>query len=799
MKNKKRLSKKKTAPFKKLTKRFISLKWYKQAGIMVGMVFLTFFLGVMLFYQGVRIGLFGYLPNEQALSNISNFVASEVYSEEGEILGKYYIQERTHASFEKISPNIINALIATEDARFYEHNGVDKRSLMRVLFKTLLLQDESAGGGSTITQQLAKNLFPRQNKGLLTIPFAKFSEIIIAQRLEKVYSKKEILTLYLNTVSFGDNAFGIETAAERFFNKDSEELNPQEAATLIGMLKATYNYNPRIYPEHALRRRNVVISQMEKYGFLTSTKADSLQKTELQLKYSRQNHNQGLATYFREHLRQELLQWCQTHTKPDGSPYNLYTDGLKIHTTINSKLQEYAEKAMQEHMKQLQKDFFEHWKGRVPWGGNEEILISSIRRSKRYKNLKKDGMSEEEIQKVFNQPVNMKIFSWDGVQEKKMTPLDSVKYYLYFLNAGFLSVEPQTGAIKTWVGGINHEFFQYDHVNKKTKRQVGSTFKPIVYAAALQQGADPCAYIPANRETYAELEGWSPGNSDGIYDGEYTLQGGLINSVNTISVKVLQKTGLSATINLAKQMGIESNIPKLPSIALGTPEISLFEMVTAYTTFANRGKTVKPYYLLRIENQQGEILESFEEASPQTPVLTEEQTDIMLHMLKSVINEGTASRLRWKYKLNNDIAGKTGTTQSHADGWFMGVTPKLVTGVWVGADNPGIHFRTTNLGQGANTALPIFGMFWQNVNKDKTFSNISKSKFPQPDPELLAAMDCPPYRLEKDKNLFEKIFGSKEEKPKIAVPDQKRPEKRKIETKRKNKKKKGFFERIFGN
>lgn len=778
--------------------RFLNFSWYKKAGIILGVCVFCFLLGLTFFYQAVRFGFFGPLPDEQALSNIKNFVASEVYSEDGKLLGKYYIQERTHASYENISPHIIKALIATEDARFYEHNGVDNRSLFRVFIKTLLLQDESAGGGSTISQQLVKNLYPRKNYGFLTIPVVKIREAIIAQRLEKVYSKEEILTLYLNTVSFGDNAFGIETAAERFFNKDSDELNIPEAATLVGMLKATHNYNPRLYPKDALRRRNVVIHQMEKYGFLKSAEADSLMKKELVLDYNKQNHNQGLATYFREHLRQQLQQWCKTNTKPDGTPYNLYTDGLKIYTTLDSRLQQYAENAMREHMKKLQQDFFDHWQGRSPWSGNEEILKNAIHRSKRYKKLKEEGRSEEEIQKIFNEPVRMKVFSWEGVQEKNMSPLDSVKYYLHFLNAGFMAMEPQTGAIRTWVGGIDHEFFKYDHVNIKTKRQVGSTFKPIVYAAALQQGADPCAYIPASRETYTELNGWSPGNSDGNYEGEYTLMGGLIKSVNTVSVKVLHKTGISNTINLAKRMGIESNIPKLPSIALGTPEISLYEMVTAYSTFANRGKSVTPHYLLRIENQNGEVLEEFVSENVQNRVLTAEQADIMVHMLKGVINEGTASRLRWRYNLSNEIAGKTGTTQSYADGWFIGLTPNLVAGAWVGADNPGIRFRSSNLGQGANTALPIFGLFWQKVNADKSFSTLSNSRFNQPDSALLASIDCPPYRLEEEQNMFERLFGKKEDKPAIKKDEnhQRQPRQR---SKPKKKKKKGFFERIFSN
>lgn len=787
---------------KKLLKRFRSLSLTKQAGIVAGGLLFCLLIFITLFYQSVRIGLFGPLPNQQELSNIRNANASEVYTEDGKLLGKFYIQERTHAAYEQISPNIINALVATEDARFYEHNGVDKRSLLRVLLKTLLLQDESAGGGSTISQQLVKNLYPRKSYGFLSMPVNKVREAIVAQRLEQVYSKKDILTLYLNTVSFGDNAFGIETASERFFQKDSDQLNVQEAAVLVGMLKATHNYNPRIYPEEALRRRNVVIGQMEKYEFLSSREADSISRFDLVLNYSKQSHNEGLATYFRQHIRQELQQWCENNTKPDGSSYNLYTDGLKIFTSLNSGLQAYAEEAMREHMKALQQDFHQHWKGRAPWSGNEQILLNAIHRSSRYKRLKREGLSEEAIRENFNQPIPMRVFSWDGVEEKNMSPLDSVKYNLYFLNAGFMAMEPQTGAIKAWVGGINHEFFKYDHVNKRTKRQIGSTFKPIVYAAALQQGADPCTYIPASKETYEELGGWSPGNSDGNYEGEYTLRGALMNSVNTVSVKVLQKTGLTPTINLAKNLGIQTEIPKLPSIALGTPEISLYEMVTAYSAFANRGKAVNPHYLLRIEDQNGKVLEEFKTTGSQPQVLSETHADLMVHMLKGVVKEGTASRLGWKYGLSNDIAGKTGTTQSHADGWFIGMTPKLVAGVWVGADDPGIHFRTTNLGQGANTALPVFGLFWKKINKDKSYSSLSTARFPELKPELQAMLDCPPYRKEEDLNLFERIFGKREEDSKTQ--EEKRPEQdqRKKRTKTKKppfkKKKKSLFERIFG-
>lgn len=784
------------AKLKKIFRPFSRLSWAGKLAVVLVFIIFCAFLSATAFYQSVRFGLFGSLPDEKELASIENYVASEVYSADGKLLGKYYIQERTHATFEEISPYIIDALISTEDARFYEHEGIDSRSLLRVFIKTLLLQDESAGGGSTISQQLAKNLFPRQaDFGFLSMPVNKVREMIVARRLENVYSKKDILTLYLNTVPFGDNAFGIETAAERFFSKSSDELNLQEAAVLVGMLKATYNYNPRVFPDNSLRRRNVVIRQMEKYEVLEPAKADSLVKTPLVINYSKRDHNEGLATYFRTHLREELKEWAGRHTKPDGEPYNLYTDGLKIYTTLDSRLQRFAEEAMREHMASLQNDFYKHWEGRAPWEKNPEILLNAIHRTKRYQDLKANGLPEEEIQEVFSKPIPMKVFSWDGTVEKVMSPLDSVKYYLYFLNAGFMAMTPQNGAVKAWVGGINHEYFKYDHVNINTKRQVGSTFKPIVYAAALRQGADPCTYIPASRETYAEMNGWSPGNSDGNYEGEYTLMGGLMNSVNTVSVKVLHRTGLSNTIELARDMGISSEIPKLPSIALGTPAISLYEMVTAYCTFANGGTAVKPHYLVRIENSEGKVLEEFRPEQEQAQVLSQEQAAIMVHMLEGVVNEGTASRLRWKYGLQNDIAGKTGTTQSNADGWFIGITPNLVAGAWVGNDYPAIHFRSTSLGQGANTALPVFGLFMKKVNNESSFREISRASFTPLSEDMQTALSCPPFRKEEDLNLFERIFGQKEkeeeQKARKQFPRQKQKEKKK--------EKKNFFERIFGN
>lgn len=779
---------------------FNALPLLNKLGVVLCVFLLLMIAAAFVFYQSIHLGAFGNVPNKDALKVVRTAEASEVYSADSVLLGRYYIQERTNTPFKEISPNIINALLATEDSRFYEHDGIDRRSILRVIVKTLMLQEESSGGGSTISQQLAKNLFPRDNRwGLLSLPIAKVKEMIIAQRLEDVYSKEEILELYLNTVPFSDNAFGIETASERYFSKKSSELNPQEAATMVGMLKATTGYNPRMHPKRATARRNVVLSQMGKYGFLTAKQMDSLQQTPMELKYNRQDHNEGLATYFRTQLSKELQRWAAEHKKEDGSPYNLYSDGLKIYTTLDSRLQLYAEEAVKTHIQELQQVFYKHWGRTAPWKGNDKILINAIHRSSRYKKLKADGITEKEIQKVFGEKVPMKIFSWQGERDTVMAPLDSVKHYLYFLNAGFMAMDPHNGHVKAWVGGINHKYFKYDHVNLNTRRQVGSTFKPIVYAAALQQGADPCTYISAERETYPEFKNWSPGNSDGNYEGEYTLEGGLMNSVNTVSVKILKRTGLTNTINMARAVGVKNEIPKEPSIALGTPELSLYEMVAAYASFVNKGKAVEPVYLLRIEDRNGNVIKEFAQ-QPNTRIALEPQNaDIMVNMLRSVVDKGTASRLRWKYKVTNDMGGKTGTTQSYADGWFIGISPQLVAGAWVGADDPGIRFRSSSLGQGASTALPVYALFWQKVNKDSTFSSVTKAKF-NLDKEVTNLMACEPYREPMDMNLFDRIFGgrSNEDKEKTERSERSNRGNNRKDNQNNNKKKKGLLDKIFG-
>ncbi len=719
------------------------------------------------FYYSVAWGFFGVLPDTQKILNYENNTASEIYSVDGVLLGKYFFQERTNASFQDLPPHLIEALIATEDARFYQHKGIDIQSLFRVAIKTLLLGNRSSGGGSTITQQLAKNIFPRTDKGLLGLPISKIKEMIVAKRIEWVYEKEDILTLYLNTVSFGNNAFGIETASVRFFNKLPLDLTIEESAVLVGMLKATTLYNPKRNPEKSLTRRNVVFSQMEKYGFLTNSKKDSLQNLPLEIDFTLTTHNEGIATYFREYLRTEIQAWCKTHKNEDGKPYNLYTDGLRIHTTIHSKLQIFAERAVSEHMKKLQLTFNEHWGNTRPWYQNRNTLLTAIHKSDRYQRLKAKGLSEMEIQENFKDPQPMKIFTWDGEKEVDMSPLDSIKHYLYFLNTGFMAMDPTDGAILAWVGGINHTYFKYDHVNSGTKRQVGSIFKPVVYAAALENGVKPCDFVSSRRVTYTNFDDWSPGNSNENYQGYYSVQGGLIHSVNTVSVKVLKRTKIKNAVSMAHKMGIESEIPEVPSIALGTPNLSLFEMVGAYSSFTNQGTAVKPRYLQRIETQDGKLLEEFGPGIKMRRAMSKRTATLMLQMLRQVVNKGTAQRLRSNYQLTNDIAGKTGTTQSHADGWFIGITPKLVAGVWVGSDDPNIHFRTITYGQGAAMALPIWGLFMQQVNKDKEFKDLKNAKFPPLAYPLDALLDCEDYRENRSvRDIFKQILGGRKKKSK---------------------------------
>lgn len=773
--------------------RFVLLRLFA-----IGTVGILFFFGLL---YSVYSGWFGELPDYAELKDIRNHTASEVYSFDGELLGRYYIENRTVTTIDKVPPALLQALVATEDARFYEHQGVDYRSLARVAVKSILLQNESSGGGSTLTQQLAKNLFPRQRHGLLTMPVNKIREAIIAHRIEGLYAKDEILMLYLNTVPFGGNVYGIEAASRRFFNRSAMDLPTEQAAVLVGMLKATTAYSPRLYPERAQNRRNVVLSQMNKYGYLAASVEDSLQALPLAIDYNFITHNTGLAPYFREKLRHEVQQWLNDHPKEDGTTYNLYTDGLKVYTTIDARLQHHAEDAMKKQMKELQATFAKHWEGRQPWGEDETMIRRAMANSDRYRRGKRAGKSDDEIHAEFTTPTLMTVFSWEGETEKTMTPLDSIRYYQMFLNAGFLAMRPENGHIKAWVGGIDHKYFQYDHVT--AKRQVGSTFKPVVYAAALESGADPCEYISNERRVYTAYKDWSPGNSDGKYDGFYSMQGALTHSVNTVAVDLMMNTGVDRVVDLAHRMGVNNDLPQEPAIALGTADLSLFEMLTVYSTFVNRGMTVKPIYLLGIEDQQGNEIAKFSGKPEFKRTLSQQTADIMVQMMKTVVDSGTARRIRYKYGMKNDMIGKTGTTQSHADGWFIGATPKLVAGAWVGGDNRLVRFRNTSLGQGANTALPIWANFMKSFTEDATFKKLRYARFPQPSRRVRSALACDFYREEEEKGFLRELFAKKDKddgKPERIYPPnstrrqpgskQKQPEKKKGL--------KGFLRSIFG-
>ena len=728
---------------------FKRLLWY------FGLLMVCIFSSLAVLIVATYLGVFGEIPTKKELTSINQQVATEIFSADSILLGRYYWQERSTVPPGEIPPALKHALVATEDARFYKHGGVDVRSLIRVLIKGIILQNESAGGGSTITQQLAKNLFPRRSFAILSLPINKLREIIIARRLENVYTKDEILVLYLNTVPFGDNVYGVRTAADRFFSSAVKNLTPDQAAVLVGMLKATHTYNPRIFPDRSKQRRNVVLAQMEKYSFITTEEKESLQLKPLGLRYNRVTHNSGLAPYFREYIKNDLLAWCATHERPDGKPYNLYTDGLKIYTTIDSRLQQYAEMAMQSHLKELQKKFMRQ----VERATVDEVVSGQLKKLPKYKALKKKGLSEKEILAEMKKPALRKVFTWDGGKEQEISAYDSLKHHLQFLQAGVAALEPQTGHVKSWVGGIDHEFFQYDHVKESTKRQIGSTFKPIVYAAALERGVDPCDYVSARQTSYSNVEDWTPQNSSAdSYDKKYSMEGGLAGSVNTVSIRLLEKAGIGQTIATAKRMGIKSDLPNVPSIALGSPSISIIEMVSAYAVFANEGNYMQPVFITAITDQRGKVLEQFE-APKKEAAISESTADMMIHMLERVVNEGTGSSLRARYGLTNDIAGKTGTTQSNTDGWFIGITPKLVVGAWVGADDPRLHFRNTSQGQGSATALPIVGRLLQHAGKDKRLSDITKAKFPPLAPELLARLDCDLERS--DRNFFQRLFNIK--------------------------------------
>lgn len=698
------------------------------------------FLLLYIFYLQILNGKYGPLPQKEELSDIQTNLATEVYSRNEQLIGKYFSENRTKTELSEISPWVLQALVATEDARYYEHNGVDHKSLARVAVKSILMQDRSSGGGSTISQQLAKNLYPRESHGWLTLPAAKFREIIIAKRLERIYSKEELLTLYLNTVPFGEGTYGIKTAARRYFNQSPSKLSIENAAVLIGMLKATTTYNPHLNPEASLNRRNTVLSLMAKNGAITSHEADSISECEIKLSYNPITMHSGHAPHYTDHVKKLAKELLENQPCSDGAQYHLDSDGLKIYTTLDENMQAHAEAALYEHMKQLQHDFDRHYRQNVP----PHIWKNAVQQLPQFQKLKSLGKSEHEIDSLLEQKKSMQIFTYLGTRDTLMSTYDSLRYNLCLLHAGILVIDPENGEVKAWVGGIDHRYFQYDHVT--SQRQVGSTFKPIVYSAALKENYEPCDYIPNSQETYGNFDDWTPRNANGKYDGEYSLQGGLVNSVNTVTVKLMQRIGTKNVNRLARRMGIKGHIPNDPTASLGSGSASLMELVQVYATMTHDGYRRPIRCIQRIEDKYGQIIWEAPEKTSKKRILSSDESKTITHLLQNVVNQGTATRLRYRYELRQDIAGKTGTTQNHADGWFIGALPGLVAGVWVGADNPGIHFKSMRLGQAANTALPIWAKFIQRINKDPQFAHFKKKRFPRLDDDKLAELSCPNFR-----------------------------------------------------
>lgn len=714
---------------------------------------------VILIFLIASWGGFGQLPTFEELENPEKNIASEVISVDGKTLGKYAYENRTPVKYKDLPQNVVNALVATEDERFFEHSGIDIKASLRAV-----LMAGREGGGSTITQQLAKLLFHGEgSRNVFERVVQKIKEYVIAIKLERQYTKEEILTMYLNKYDFLNLAVGIRSASRIYFGKEPKDLTIDESAMLIGMLKNASLFNPLRREQLVKDRRNVVLGQMYKNDFITKKERDSLQKLPLGLNINREGHTDGLATYFREYLRDYMKTWIQNHPKPDGTFYNLQRDGLKIYTTIDSRMQKYAEEAMKEHMANLQRVFFKEQKHNkntpfydLDLSQTQTAMNQAMRRSDRYYRLKQQGASDEEIADSFKQKTAMRVFSWKGEFDTIMTPMDSIRYYKSFLRAGLLSIEPETGQVRAWVGGINYKNFQFDAVNQQ-KRQVGSTFKPFLYAAAINQlNLSPCKKFSNTlytipKEKYNMPEDWTPSNSDNKYGGELTLKQALANSVNVISAKLIDMVNPNTVVNLAHSAGIESNIPSVPSIALGTVDLSLYELLSAYTTFANKGLRIEPMTILKIEDKNGAVLDQFVPKSKE--VVSDEIAYVVINLMEGVTESGSGIRLRgswgsypdnvvtgYPYGFTNPIAGKTGTTQNQSDGWFIGMVPNLATGVWVGGEDRSIHFAGITKGQGATMALPIWALYYKKLYADKTL-NVSVDDFERPT-DLTIQVDC---------------------------------------------------------
>lgn len=718
--------------------KFIKYLWI---GLFAGLLLFSVFIYLL------ATNKIGSLPPLEELENPKTLLASEILAEDGSMLGKYYFQNRSNANYEDLSQQLINALIATEDIRFYNHSGIDNKRLFTIIFYNLTGKRQ---GGSTITQQLAKNLFPRKRFNSINDKvITKLQEWITAIRIEQRYTKDEILTMYLNTVEFGGNSFGIKSASKTFFGKSPKELTAPEAAMLVGMLKGITKFNPVRNPENAINRRNTVLNQMYKNNFLSKDSFLFFKSEPIALNYQEEDHNEGMATYLRETMRMELLKWCEE------SGYNLYKDGLKIYTTINPVMQQIAEEAVYNNCKELQTKFYAHWKGREPWGRFTELITYSMRRSDRYRLLKSMGKTEQEIITIFNQPVKMRVFSYRGEIDTVMTPMDSIKYYKYFIQSGFMSMDPRNGKIKAWVGGHNYKYFKYDHVNVSAKRQVGSTFKPFVYTLAVDNGVSPCTILPNKPVTFDGYPDYNPGNADDEFSApEMTMYRGLQFSFNLVCLNLLKQLGTDAMLNIidiAKKMGITSKIEPYPSSALGTADISIYEIVGAYSAFANKGVWIKPYYIEKITDKNGNIV--YENKLVSEEALSEQTAYIMCKMLEKVTTNGTAAKVKYLYQIPGAVGGKTGTTQNYSDGWFLGITPTLVSGVWVGCEDRAVHFRSLNLGSGSAMALPMWANYMKKVTGTPGLVEIVNQWQP-PQAPLSVELDCEKF-VQQNKPLID--------------------------------------------
>jgi penicillin-binding protein 1A len=721
-----------------------------------------FFIGlgsIGLFFLFTSWGLFGAMPSFEDLENPDSNLATEVISADGVVIGKYFEKNRSQLKYEDLPKNLVQALIATEDARFYEHSGIDGRGTLRAISSF-----GTSGGASTLTQQFAKQLL--HGEGSKFLPFRiiqKAQEWIVAIRLERQYTKNEIIAMYCNVYDFGNNSVGVSSAAKTYFSKEPKDLTISESAILVGMFKNSGLYNPVRNPQGVKNRRNVVLLQMEKANIISTSEKVRLQSLPIKLNFKLETHKDGTATYFREYLRDYMKKWVEENKKPDGTDYDIYKDGLKIYTTIDSRMQLHAEEAVKEHMANLQEEFFIQSKDNknapfvnISTVETQRIINQAMKSSSRWSIMKSLDKTDEEIIKSFSEKTKMKIFTWKGERDTIMTPLDSIRYYKHFLQSGLMAMEPQTGNIKAWVGGINYKYFQYDHVGQGA-RQVGSTFKPFVYATAIEQlNMSPCDSIVdgpfmIRKGRHHVTEDWEPKNSDNKYRGMVTLKRGLANSINTVSAKLIDKVGPEAVIDLTHKLGVKSEIVTQPSIALGAVEITVQDMVAAYSTFANQGVYMKPQFITKIEDKSGVVI--YEPIPESHDVLNKDIAYAVVKLLEGVTEGGSGDRLRttgggngdnrwtgYPYAFRNPIAGKTGTTQNQSDGWFMGMVPNLVTGVWVGCEDRSARFKSITYGQGATAALPIWGFFMKRCYEDPALK-VSKEPFERPS-NLSIKVDC---------------------------------------------------------